>query len=149
MYQIWFIIYLNCFCPLLCHIQDNIHQCIIKVLYMYLYFVYKILFSQWVLVFILSFSDIGFFRIPSDSSPKQISHDVAWLKTVQGHETPVSKIHFCSKCGKVYSRKTTLLRHLRLECGKIPQLQCPHCPYITKRKSSLHRHVSHIHVTWT
>jgi hypothetical protein len=49
------------------------------------------------------FSDIGFFQIPSDSSPKQLRHGVAWLKTVQEHEASVSKMHFCTKCGKVYT----------------------------------------------
>jgi len=34
----------------------------------------------------------------------------------------------CPKCSKTYSYFRTLKRHLKLECGKEPQLQCPYCP---------------------
>nr|CAD7261738.1 unnamed protein product [Timema shepardi] len=34
----------------------------------------------------------------------------------------------CPNCGKVYSYNRSLRRHLRLECGKEPLYQCPHCP---------------------
>ncbi|XP_049861389.1 longitudinals lacking protein-like isoform X1 [Schistocerca gregaria] len=35
----------------------------------------------------------------------------------------------CPQCGKNYAWKTNMQRHLRLECGKEPQFQCPVCPY--------------------
>lgn len=47
----------------------------------------------------------------------------------------------CSNCGKLYRWKNTLLRHLRLECGKEPQFHCPYCPYRAKRKGNLQKHV--------
>lgn len=43
---------------------------------------------------------------------------------------------FCSKCGKSYYRKDALQRHIK-ECGRIPPLACPICPYRTFRKVSL------------
>lgn len=48
----------------------------------------------------------------------------------------------CCNCGKVYRWKNTLLRHLRLECGKEPQFHCPYCPYRAKRKGNLLKHVT-------
>jgi uncharacterized C2H2 Zn-finger protein len=47
----------------------------------------------------------------------------------------------CTQCGKVYMSKGSLTRHLKFECGKEPQFQCPHCPLRTKRKSSLLTHI--------
>lgn len=47
----------------------------------------------------------------------------------------------CSSCGKLYRWKNTLLRHLRLECGKEPQFHCAYCPYSAKRKGNLQKHV--------
>nr|CAD7406252.1 unnamed protein product [Timema cristinae] len=46
----------------------------------------------------------------------------------------VSKYH-CPNCGKVYSYNRSLRRHLRLECGKEPLYQCPHCPRRMSHKS--------------
>jgi hypothetical protein len=116
--------------------------------------VYAAMFHLWSLIFLRNasfgsfFSDIGFFQIPSHSSSKQIIRGTSHSKVVQGHGDTMAGMHFCYKCGKMYSWKANLRRHLRLECGKRPQLQCPHCPYITKRKSSLNRHVGSRHVTW-
>jgi uncharacterized C2H2 Zn-finger protein len=47
----------------------------------------------------------------------------------------------CIQCGKVYKSKGNLTRHLKFECGKEPQFQCPHCPIRTKHKSSLLTHI--------
>nr|CAD7424061.1 unnamed protein product [Timema monikensis] len=40
----------------------------------------------------------------------------------------------CPNCEKLYSYKSSLARHMRLECGKAPQFQCPYCPHQTKHK---------------
>ena len=53
--------------------------------------------------------------------------------------------HPCSRCGKVYTWRTNLLRHLRLECGKEPHCQCPYCPYITNHKTTLQEHIRRKH----
>ncbi|KAJ4427486.1 hypothetical protein ANN_25134 [Periplaneta americana] len=34
----------------------------------------------------------------------------------------------CPRCSKTYRHYRTLKRHLKLECGKQPQFQCPFCP---------------------
>jgi DNA-directed RNA polymerase subunit RPC12/RpoP len=47
----------------------------------------------------------------------------------------------CMQCGKVYTSKGNLTRHLKFECGKEPQFQCPHCTVRTKHKSSLLTHI--------
>ncbi|KAJ9596802.1 hypothetical protein L9F63_012183, partial [Diploptera punctata] len=49
----------------------------------------------------------------------------------------------CTTCGKVYQWKKTLLRHVRHECGKGPQFQCPYCPQRTTQKNSLKNHILH------
>ncbi|GFG35033.1 hypothetical protein Cfor_07636, partial [Coptotermes formosanus] len=51
----------------------------------------------------------------------------------------------CTRCGKVYNWRGNLLRHMRLECGKAPQFQCSYCPYETKHKNHLQRHVTSRH----
>jgi DNA-directed RNA polymerase subunit RPC12/RpoP len=51
----------------------------------------------------------------------------------------------CFNCGKLYRWKNTLLRHLRLECGKEPQFYCPYCPHRAKRKGNLQKHVVRRH----
>ncbi|KAK7573646.1 hypothetical protein V9T40_010837 [Parthenolecanium corni] len=43
----------------------------------------------------------------------------------------------CPRCHNSYRWKKNLTRHLKLECGKEPTLQCPLCPLRTKHKSSL------------
>lgn len=53
--------------------------------------------------------------------------------------------HYCPNCGKAYSWKSNLTRHLRLECGKAPQQQCPYCPYITNHKCVLQKHIRRHH----
>ncbi|KYN19571.1 Gastrula zinc finger protein 5-1, partial [Trachymyrmex cornetzi] len=41
----------------------------------------------------------------------------------------------CPKCGRTYSHKCNLTRHLRLECGVGPRFQCGSC-----KKRFKHRH---------
>ncbi|KAK3915460.1 Longitudinals lacking protein, isoforms A/B/D/L [Frankliniella fusca] len=50
----------------------------------------------------------------------------------------------CHQCGNVYKWKGNLAAHIRVECGKPPQLQCPHCPSRFKHKSHLKRHFAFI-----
>ncbi|XP_046992616.1 longitudinals lacking protein, isoforms F/I/K/T isoform X8 [Schistocerca americana] len=51
----------------------------------------------------------------------------------------------CTRCGKLYKWRTNLLRHIRLECGKEPQFQCPFCPKKTNRNDTLVSHIKLVH----
>jgi hypothetical protein len=63
-------------------------------------------------------------------------------QTDGGHPVTEGRNVFqCIQCGKVYMSKGNLTRHLKFECGKEPQFQCPHCPIRTKHKSSLLTHI--------
>lgn len=47
----------------------------------------------------------------------------------------------CPSCNKTYTHKKTLSRHIRQECGREPELQCPYCPYRARRAYVLASHV--------
>ena len=49
--------------------------------------------------------------------------------------------HICPRCDKVYTYKKNLSRHLRFECGILPQEKCPYCGYLARYKHSLNVHV--------
>lgn len=49
--------------------------------------------------------------------------------------------HICPRCEKAYTYKKNLSRHLRFECGILPQEKCPYCDYLTRYKHSLNVHV--------
>ena len=51
----------------------------------------------------------------------------------------------CVDCGKVFKWKANLYQHRKLECGKEPQFQCPHCHHRSKRRADLVRHISTRH----
>nr|CAI5865362.1 unnamed protein product [Callosobruchus analis] len=51
----------------------------------------------------------------------------------------------CQKCRKVYKYRSNLLRHLRFECGVLPQFVCKLCGKYFTQKSSLKSHVAYIH----
>ena len=53
----------------------------------------------------------------------------------------------CRGCGKVYSQRASLYRHLKYECGKEPQFHCPFCPHRAKQKSSLTTHIRMLHTS--
>lgn len=41
----------------------------------------------------------------------------------------------------MYSQRGSMMRHLRLECGVVPQFQCPVCSYTSYRKGNINRHM--------
>lgn len=47
----------------------------------------------------------------------------------------------CPNCGKVYRWKKSLYNHVKLECGKEPQFQCPYCPHRAKLNWNLQKHI--------
>ncbi|XP_054287671.1 zinc finger protein 729-like [Macrosteles quadrilineatus] len=48
----------------------------------------------------------------------------------------------CDSCSRSYRWVKSLLRHKRLECGKLPQFGCDFCDYRTKHRSSLIKHTA-------
>lgn len=60
---------------------------------------------------------------------------------MSGQRPPRKDLYACPQCGKVYTWKCSLSLHLRQECGKEPQFQCPHCPHRTKQKGNLEKHI--------
>ncbi|XP_049809671.1 longitudinals lacking protein-like [Schistocerca nitens] len=55
------------------------------------------------------------------------------------------KQYICSTCGKQYSIKGSLQRHVRYECGVEPQFCCPYCSKRSHRKSNLSQHIRRSH----
>ncbi|KAJ8894858.1 hypothetical protein PR048_000165, partial [Dryococelus australis] len=51
----------------------------------------------------------------------------------------------CASCGKQYHWKSTLLRHMRYECGKTAAFQCPYCPQRSKWKGNINAHIKAVH----
>ncbi|XP_066991952.1 longitudinals lacking protein, isoforms H/M/V isoform X8 [Anabrus simplex] len=47
----------------------------------------------------------------------------------------------CLQCGRRYRHKKHLRAHLKYECGKEPSFLCTFCPYRSKQKSALSKHV--------
>ncbi|KAG8259265.1 hypothetical protein J6590_014734 [Homalodisca vitripennis] len=47
----------------------------------------------------------------------------------------------CNVCHHVFRKKGSLAEHQRFICGQDPQFGCPHCPYKTKLKSNLKKHM--------
>jgi len=47
----------------------------------------------------------------------------------------------CKRCGKSYRWKKSLYNHVKLECGKEPQFQCPYCPHRAKLNWNLQKHI--------
>jgi uncharacterized C2H2 Zn-finger protein len=64
-----------------------------------------------------------------------------WMQTCQQKSKFLAEMHVCPNCGKMYTWKTSLQRHMRKTCGKEPDLPCPYCPYITNLKSSVQKHI--------
>ncbi|XP_073978281.1 longitudinals lacking protein, isoforms A/B/D/L-like [Rhodnius prolixus] len=56
-----------------------------------------------------------------------------------------SEVFRCPKCPRGYRWKGALYRHRRYECGVEAQFACELCPYRTKQKCNLMRHVAARH----
>nr|XP_031848641.1 zinc finger protein 169-like [Nomia melanderi] len=54
-------------------------------------------------------------------------------------------IFICPRCGKGYTWKASLQRHLSTGCGLPPMFCCRICEYRTSRKDILFRHMRHVH----
>lgn len=91
------------------------------------------------------FADIGqtwFCQHKTWHNATILQEDNLRYSVVKNKIAVIEKYFHCPKCQKPYSRQSTLLRHLKRECGKDPEFQCPECTYQTKQKSNLSRHMS-------
>ncbi|XP_023703647.1 longitudinals lacking protein isoform X16 [Cryptotermes secundus] len=55
------------------------------------------------------------------------------------------KMFKCPNCGRGYIHQKSLRQHMKHECGKEPQFQCPYCPKKTKLKGNMKQHVILVH----
>ena len=60
-------------------------------------------------------------------------------------QSSVKGIYKCPNCAREYLHRGSLRQHIKLECGKEPQLQCPYCPKKTKLKGNLKQHILLVH----
>ena len=51
----------------------------------------------------------------------------------------------CVTCGRQYRRLKALMAHVKYECGKAPQFQCPYCYHRFTQNSSLRAHIRRKH----
>lgn len=56
-----------------------------------------------------------------------------------------SKVFSCIKCGRQYSTRSIMLRHMNHECGMAKQYMCPKCNKKFRRKWNLGQHLKRIH----
>lgn len=52
----------------------------------------------------------------------------------------------CPQCGKDYSQRKNMRRHLRLECGQEPRYPCPVCNLRFKRHNQMSGHMLARHI---
>ncbi|XP_049769251.1 longitudinals lacking protein, isoforms N/O/W/X/Y-like isoform X2 [Schistocerca cancellata] len=78
-----------------------------------------------------------------DSFPQQM-----WFQQMERTDkaptehTPASNNRFkCQSCNRSYRHHRDLVRHLKYECGKEPQFQCPHCLVRFTHKHTLKVHM--------
>ncbi|XP_060535641.1 zinc finger protein 484-like [Cylas formicarius] len=53
--------------------------------------------------------------------------------------------YMCPNCHKIYAKKSTMVRHMKYECGKLPRFGCAMCGYRGYQKTHVERHLSRKH----
>ncbi|XP_051166515.1 zinc finger protein 595-like [Leptopilina boulardi] len=67
------------------------------------------------------------------------------FSSVENSSLEVKKLYNCETCGKGYKWKESLLKHQRIECGKMPQFTCDICFNRFMHKHHLLKHKTAIH----
>jgi len=83
----------------------------------------------------------GLWNVSSDMQSED-SYPVGGLQ----EQEPVM-LHYCDGCGRGYRYTHNLERHKRRECGKEASFTCNLCPYRSKHKHNLVRHVALKHTS--
>jgi hypothetical protein len=125
---------------------------------MYIIIVFILLVTNYLFLYLyinflfLIFSEFATYHLPSYHGSGQRLHKTkggrVWNSIFTNQQEPemaTLESHYCYKCGKVYSRKGNLQRHLSWECGKEPHQKCPYCPYATNRKTNVQEHIRRRH----
>ena len=73
--------------------------------------------------------------------------ELRWIKEHYDTWHPDKKVFPCETCGKLFTRKHDLERHIKEAHSETEKnlIQCTHCEYSTNRKSYLNRHVKSRH----
>lgn len=50
-----------------------------------------------------------------------------------------------NNCGKTYKNVSSLNKHLKYECNKLPQFKCLFCDKMVKRPDNLRKHMRLVH----
>lgn len=66
--------------------------------------------------------------------------------TISLDDSALTELFMCSNCTRTYRLKHSLLRHMRLECGKEPKYTCSECNRKFKHKYDLNVHIRSKHV---
>ncbi|XP_015109599.1 longitudinals lacking protein, isoforms A/B/D/L isoform X6 [Diachasma alloeum] len=80
-------------------------------------------------------------------STEHFDHDYQQLPQSHPHQhrTPPSSAAFSCVCGKAYSLKQNLLRHMKYECGGERKFCCHLCPSKYTQNGTLRRHLTRHH----
>lgn len=62
------------------------------------------------------------------------------------HQQDSKKPFNCPKCGRRFTVKGNMTRHLKYECGQEPQFQCPYCEFRSKQTSNVMSHIRTRHI---
>lgn len=84
-------------------------------------------------------------RMPAEAkpTPAKPSHSHKSTKKRPLHMLPKQDLQrfACPRCGKDYSQRKNMRRHLRLECGQEPKYPCPICNLRFKRHNQMSGHL--------
>ncbi|KAG8246930.1 hypothetical protein J6590_073284 [Homalodisca vitripennis] len=83
-----------------------------------------------------------------DTATCLLSDCTSNIQSVQGSDTKnceIKKKFHCQICGKGFTKKKNLLRHIELKYTNVPEYSCSNCKYVTKRMDLLRQHLKKHH----
>lgn len=97
--------------------------------------------TAYIFVFVIGIAPSFGTSFSSPSPPKHTSFETPRHTGSDRYSGPYN----CPNCSRVYQHRPSLSQHLKHECGKEPQFQCPLCPQRTTQKGSLRKHIRRRH----